>query len=353
MNRLDRYIAATVVAGAAVALLIILSLTVVFEFIDETGEVGEGGYGLATALLYVLLIAPQRAHEAFPIATLIGALVGLGGLAARHELVAMRAAGASVFAIARAVVGGGMVLAVLALALGEWVAPPAERLARQLRADALEGRVSSAIAGGFWVRDGERFIHVERAPRPDVIEGVSVYAIRDGALDSLLRARRGVYTRDAWQLRDVERVEFRAQRVVTRTQPRATLASGIAPGMLEVVVMPPQALALTDLHAYIGHLEANGLDSAQYRLAFWVKIATPLATLTMLVLTVPLVFGTLRRVGAGQQIFVGVLIGVAFFLANRLLANAGLIYGLPPLFSALAPTAVFLAVGLWGLSRVR
>ena len=60
-----------------------------------------------------------------------------------------------------------------------------------------------------------------------------------------------------------------------------------------------------------------------------------------------------RSAGAGQQIFIGVLIGLAFFLANRFLNNAGVVYGLPPAVSALAPVLAFLALGLWGLRRVR
>jgi Predicted permease YjgP/YjgQ family. len=54
----------------------------------------------------------------------------------------------------------------------------------------------------------------------------------------------------------------------------------------------------------------------------------------------------------GQQIFIGVMIGLAFFLLNRFLGNVGLVYGLPPALSALAPTVLFLLIGLWGLRRV-
>jgi lipopolysaccharide export system permease protein len=131
------------------------------------------------------------------------------------------------------------------------------------------------------------------------------------------------------------------------------IGGALRPATLEVVVQEARTLPGRELLRYIDYLERNDLRSDRYRLALWVKIATPLATVVMLLLTVPLVFGSQRRVGVGQQVFSGVLIGLAFFLLNRFLGNAGLVYGLPPAFSALAPTALFMGIALLGLRRVR
>ena len=73
----------------------------------------------------------------------------------------------------------------------------------------------------------------------------------------------------------------------------------------------------------------------------------------MLLLTVPLVFGGVRSSGAGQRIFLGVLIGFAFILLNRLLIRVGLVYGLPPALSALLPTLLVLSGGIYGIVRLR
>ncbi len=348
--RLQRHIAGTVMLGALVALVVVLALMMAFEFIEEAAD-ARGP--LTDVLLEVLLMTPQRAYEIFPITTLIGALVGLGALASRHELVAMRAAGASLLAITRAVLTAGVVLAGGAVALGEWVAPPAQQLAQQWRAQTNEGGVAQGAAGGVWVRDEPRFVHIERVPNPEIIEGVSAYEVRNHRVVEVIRAARGRWSDGAWQLRDVRRVRPGPERIKRSQISSLRLESDVTPATLEVVVLSPQSLPLVDLYTYIQYLEGSGLDSAQYRLAFWVKVAKPLATLTMLLITVPLILGTLRSVGMGQKIFVGVLIGIAFFLGHRLLANAGLVYGLSPALCALAPTAVAFALGVWGLMRLR
>ncbi len=353
MRLLDRYIVRVVIGGSLIALLIIMSLNMVFEFVDETGNVGEGDYTTGRAFIYVMLTLPYRAYEAFPFATLIGALMALGGLAARHELVAMRAAGVSVRRIAWAVVVAGVLLAACAVALGELVAPNAERLAQTLRTSAIEGQVSGGPAGGFWVRDGDRVLHVDRAPHPTVIEDVVIYKLDGPRVAQITRADLGRYDGDGWRLSEVRETTFNAESVSERTRDEVFMESTLRPETLEVVVVEPATLPVADVLTYIDYLERNGLESDRYRLAVWVKVAMPLSTIAMLVITVPLVVGSQRSTRTGQRLFIGVIIGLAFFLTSRLLANAGVIYGLPPALSALGPAVVFLAAGVWGLTRVR
>ena len=73
----------------------------------------------------------------------------------------------------------------------------------------------------------------------------------------------------------------------------------------------------------------------------------------MLIIAAPFVFNFQRNAGAGQRIFIGILIGISFFLINRLLGSMGLVYGLPPLLSATLPLLLFLLGGVWMLRKVR
>ncbi len=352
MKRLDRYLATTVMGGALAGLFVIVALSFIFEFIDEADDIGRGGYDLASAMLVVALSMVQRAYEAFPMATLIGALVSLGALAARSELTVMRAVGVSVGQIARAVVAAGVLLALLAAAIGEWVAPPATRLAQTVQAEALGGPVG-AVGGGFWARDGIYRIRAEQVIQPDLLADVRAYEVGEGKLERIITAPQARFVDGQWSLEGATITRFFDNRVAVSSNTDVVIGGELQPETLEVVVVEAATLAASELLRYIGYLQANDMDSSAYQLALWVKIATPLATVVMLLLTVPLVFGSQRSAGVGQQIFLGVLIGLAFFLLNRFLGNVGLVYGLPPALSALAPTVLFLGLALLALRRVR
>jgi lipopolysaccharide export system permease protein len=88
-------------------------------------------------------------------------------------------------------------------------------------------------------------------------------------------------------------------------------------------------------------------------LAFWTKIVAPLANLAMLFIAMPFAFSQQRSISTGQRLVIGILIGLLFYLFNRLLGNVVLLYGLPPLLGACLPMLVLYSIGFWALSRVR
>ena len=90
---LDVYLARTVMVSALLAGAVLLGFDLISALFNELDEVGEGGYTLSHALLYTAYTAPRRMYELFPTVALIGCVLGLGGLASRSELTAMRAVG--------------------------------------------------------------------------------------------------------------------------------------------------------------------------------------------------------------------------------------------------------------------
>ncbi len=79
----------------------------------------------------------------------------------------------------------------------------------------------------------------------------------------------------------------------------------------------------------------------------------PLVILVMVFLAVPLLFGTLRSVGIGQRVFIGVLIGIAFYIVNKGFSQLAVVYALNPLLAAVAPGLLCFAVAIWVLRKVR
>ena len=94
MNTLDRYLYRTVLLYTLMTMAVLLALAALVLFISEQGDIGVGTYSAGDAFLFTLLNLPQTAFELLPIGALIGALMGLGNLAAGSELVVTRASGA-------------------------------------------------------------------------------------------------------------------------------------------------------------------------------------------------------------------------------------------------------------------
>ena len=125
MGKLDRYIARHVLAAMLLVLLVLGGLDIVFTLIDELGD-SEGGYGMLAAFKYVLYTAPRHVYELLSPTALIGSLAGLGSLAAANELVGMQAAGYSRWQLTRAVMQPAILVMLLGVVLGEYLAPQLE-----------------------------------------------------------------------------------------------------------------------------------------------------------------------------------------------------------------------------------
>ncbi|HET8700305.1 MAG TPA: LPS export ABC transporter permease LptG, partial [Nitrococcus sp.] len=251
MRLLDRYIARTVIAGTLIVLLVIVSLDLLFSFLKESQDTGQGGYTIWLALLYVLLTTPASAYQAFPFATLIGSLIGLGGLAARSELVVMRGTGISALAIARPLIITGLSLALVAMGIGEWLAPRTDRLATKLQTNATGGPLSAGGDSGFWARDGDRYVHARQVPEADVLEDIHIYAFHGNHLDYITTAWRAHYEDGVWVLQAPVTTRFAADGGVQVSRAAsARYHSELKPDVLAVVVVEPQTLPITQLWTY-------------------------------------------------------------------------------------------------------
>ncbi len=355
MRILDRYLLAVLLRSTLAALGVLLAVDLFFAFINEVQDLGQGHYRLADALLYLALTLPDRAYAMFPMAALLGGLLGLGGMAAASELVAMRAAGISILRIGLSVLLAGAVMLLVMMPLGEGVAPVADEYAQWHKAMAKSQHISFRSRGGLWVRDGNRFIHF-REIRPDgSVGGVRVFELdADFHLVRTLTAASARYEGGRWILRDVH--EGRALpdggwRLAR--QDRRRLGALLAPEFLSLVNVRPEHLSLRELHRYLGYLHRNALDARAFELAYWHRLLQPLAVLVMLWVALPFVFGPLRRSGTGQRLLVGVLVGILFYLLNQMMGHFGQIYGLRAYASALLPSLLFFVLAGLALRRQR
>lgn len=352
MRLLDRYLAVTVAKSILMTLLVLTVLTFVLTFIDEMEEVGRGEYRVMDAFMVALSITPRFIYEAFPVSALIGALLGLGGMANHGELVAMRAAGVSLHHILVAVLKLGIALMLVVLLVGDLIAPVTEQYGQRLRLEKQHKQITMRSKYGFWAKDGNAVVNIRSILPGGHLKGIYIYEFsEENKLQLVTFAAKGDYLVDKWVLRGVRQSSIAESGVSSRKLKQASWESILDPAMLSVIVVKPFMLPMWELHEYVKVMKRNNQDAANYEVAFWTKLATPIATIAMLVLTVPFVLGSLRSVSVGQRIFTGVLLGTLFYLFSRGFSFLVVVYDWYPFTVALFPVMVFLLAGSFFLQR--
>jgi lipopolysaccharide export system permease protein len=354
LSRIDRYIGRGVVVGTLLVLAVIAAVTTLLSLAEALPSYGRGSFGVAALVRYVLLSQARKLYEIFPVATLIGTLLGLSALALGSELTAMRAAGVSTLRILGAAMKTGVALVLVSTLFGEFVVPWAENTAQLGRARALEISLQQK-GSGLWLREGSRYVNIGEV-LPDLsLLRVSVFEVNEAfRLHAQTYAQRAVYvpTEKAWRLEGVRDTTVNEDQLkVQRVEQRLWQAS-LTPEMVNVFSVQPEGLSAIQLARYIEHLRNNGQDTARYRLAFWQKVLLPLATATMILLAAPFVFQHFRSGGMSKRLFIGVLLGLVFVILNRTFGFLGLLYGLPPILGAGIPLFLFFLLALYALRRV-
>jgi lipopolysaccharide export system permease protein len=350
---LDRYVGKTVIVSILMVLLVLLILVAFGGLMEELGDVGEGEYTTADAFLYVLLIIPRRTYEIFPVAVLLGSMIGLGGLASNSELTAMRAAGVSLGRIVLSALRAGVVMMAVVIIVGELIAPNTEHYAETMRATRLSKQITLQSEYGFWARDGGSFVNIRQILPGARLKDIYIYEFtKEGKLRVATHAGFAQYRDNRWLLSNIHQSEFSDQGVTSKQMDSASWDSMLNPALLNVVVVRPTMLPAWGLYRYIRFMHENGQSAIPFEVAFWSKMVMPVVTLVMVFLSVPFVFGMLRTVGIGPRIFVGTLIGTGFFLLNKMFSHLAVVYELNPLFAASFPAFAMLALGFWVLRRV-
>ena len=365
---LDRYIGRSILTTSLLVLLTLVALAGIFGFISELDDVGKGNYTVVNALQYIFLTLPSKAYLLFAPAVLLGSLLGLGALASNSELTVMRAAGISNGRIIRAVLMTGVALMLLIALLGETIMPKAEQIAEEIRLTALEQRLSVKGRNGLWIKSGSKYVNISTVMPDFTLLDVHIHDFNGVELTKSIRAARAIRSDAAnskdWILQEVEMTNFDVENVgITRSDEQlwseisgVSSENGDIPNLISVDVLKSlkgsaESLSARNLYDQIQYLKENQLDSRSVELAFWTKIASPLATIVMLMLSLPFVFASQRSGGAGQKIFIGIMLGIVYVLVNKLLTQLALANGMSPLVSAALPLICFLVIAILGIQR--
>jgi lipopolysaccharide export system permease protein len=325
-----------------------------FEIIAELDDT-QGDYQTPQAILYTLLRLPNLAFEMMPVAALIGSLLGLGALASNSEIVVMRSAGISVSRMSGMVALSGLVLLVFTALIGEFIGPPLDLYAREMRTQARYEQGDERLGSATWVKDGPVYLHLERISAEFEFGSIYLYRFNDkNQLASIAKAENsGIDDYDNWILESLRETRFSNDGVQVVESSVSIESFEVNSELLGSSLAKPLSLSARGLLVYIDYLKRNSLDASQYESELWNRAARTLAIVIMPILSLAFVFGSLRSGGAGSRLAIGVIIGLAYYLASETLANSGQVFNLNPIIISWVPSLALLLVTLFALARIR
>jgi lipopolysaccharide export system permease protein len=286
------------------------------------------------------------------LAVLLGSMLSLGSIASNSEIVAMQASGVSMAKLITSVLQAAVILALLSFLLTEWVVPASEVSAHNLKNQAQNKSSALFVKEGLWIKDESRVLHIDKLLPNGIALNIDIFQLDpQGKLVSITRVGRALPVEQGWELQQIEKSIIGDDGLDTESYDRLIYEGRITPQVLGVLIIEPQQMSSGDLYAYLNFLDQNKLDTRVERLIFWQKIFSPLAVIVMCLLALPFVLGAQRQGNTGQRLLVGILLGLAFVVVDRLVTQLAVQFGVNAILVALLPGLIFLAVAIFLLAR--
>ena len=349
---INRYLMRTIHLGTFTVLLALVGLGMFFMFIGELKDLGDGAYDLPQVAKFVALSVPEKLVEFMPVAVLLGSILSLGSLASNSEIIAMQASGVSLAKLIASLLQAAVILALLSFLLAEWIVPASEISALAVKNLAQGKSTALFVKEGLWIKDESRVLYIDKLLPDGIARNVEIFQLDPQAkVISITRVGRAIPVEQGWELQQVERSIIGDNRVDTSSYDRLIYNGSLSPQLLAVLMIEPQQMSSGDLYAYLNFLQENKLDASAEQLIFWQKIFSPLAVIVMCLLAFPFVLGAQRQSNTGQRMLIGILLGLAFIVVNRLVTQLAVHMGVNAILVALLPSLIFLAVTIYLLAR--
>lgn len=377
LSRYVKFNALFAIVGAVVGLW---ALQLVFSYLSELDSLDDS-YTMGQAIQYILYRSPYFLEQFIPTGALLGAVVGLGLLANKSELVVMRAAGVSVYRIVGWVLQPALIFVLLALAINQFVLPTSNQLAKEINDEDSRSLVTSVR--GYWTMqprfesledgstkpDGSDILYIDYADVQGNIGEVKRWHLdNDGNLQTAIHAKDGQYigreplnTTDSepseqyryeWQLNDMTKLTinqgFDSSQDIA---PSDTLSLPFAPDSVYLLTRKAEDLSLTQLYEHRQFMRQQGTRSLSHELAFWQKLLSPLSILSLVIVACSFVFGSLRTHSLGLRIVVALLFGLLFSYVQDLVGFVSLATGFSPMLMVILPIIASAILGGYLLKR--
>ena len=358
MKTIRRLIFGEVMVAVVLVTFGFTALFLFFDFVSELQAVGRlksSGYQSPQAFLYVALMAPSHIYELFPITVLIGTIFVMARFAQSSEFTILRTSGLGPWLALRTLLGLGLCFVVFTFAIGDYIAPLADRTATLLKSQ-FQGRLTVGKTGA-WLKEKQAYssyaVNVGALASDSSMTDVRIFEFDNlGAMVSVTTGKKGTFREDeSWLLDGVERTEFTGPESSPPKAERAAMESfrwptQISAEMVAAAVLRPERMGTFDLFKYMSHLKANGQSAQKYEIQFWKKVFYPLSCLVMVVLALPFAYFHFRSGSIAGYVFGGVMAGISFVLLNNVLGDLGNLQGWQPWFTAALPGLIYSVISL-------
>ncbi|MDI6739606.1 MAG: LptF/LptG family permease [Candidatus Edwardsbacteria bacterium] len=350
MRILDRYLVREFLKSLAFALLAFVLLFILVDIFEKLDLFIDAKAPALLVALFYLYQTPYIIVLTLPVAMLLASLATVRQLARNHEIVAMKAAGISLYRIFAPLFALGFAISLAILAVGETAVPFTNQKKGRLERKQIRRQNDGETILFNVLYDGSRGqqYYIKQYNVPEAAMDSVIIAEKAGAtaMKKRIDARSGRWAGRHWVLEKVTVRKFNPDGSEDVAQFDAYVLAGFdeTPQSFSKKQPLPDEMGFFQLRTFINQLNRSGVDAQKFVVDLYLKISFPFANLIILIFGLPLLANA-RKSGTAMGFAISLLICFVFWGMLQTGRALGHNATLPPVLAAWLPNAVFGAVG--------
>jgi lipopolysaccharide export system permease protein len=350
MKILERYISRQFSAALGFSLLAFLLIFVVVDLIEHLDTFIDKQAPVLLVVKYYLYFTPYIILLTLPVAMLLASLFSVSSLSRHKELMAMKAAGISLYRILLPLFRLALGVSLFSLLMGEVVVPYTNNKKNQIYSWQIRQHAPGPklIRRNLYLQGTEGRIYYiqEYDGQKQLAKGVLIQKYNQGLLTMRIDAQEMAWEEGGWTLSDGmirEFAEDEEKAIPFQSIRRPELEE--TPQDLMRRQKDPLEMDFFELREYIQRVQRSGGEVHRERVDLFLKIAFPFANLIIVLFGAPLASNP-RRSGAAVSFAISLFICFVYYSFLRVGQALGYKGSVPPLVAAWMGNVLFGLAGV-------
>jgi len=343
MKILNRYITKTLLIYTLTVLVIWLGVYGFFNYLDEISSIGQANYTSVSAFKYIAFQIPEIAYKHASPVILLGCVLGMGYLATTNQLLILRVSGLSVMKLTLLTVKKALMFVFIIIFIGEVFAPISSEMAEKSRAKDLGYSFASQSQQGFWIKEGDKYIRVNKNFDGNSFGGVTLIQTNNNKkVDTVISSDIAIFNGEslAFGNTDIFSVDNDSNFNVVSHKKRNSYNQSVSfdQDLINSLRKEPRELTTWNIFKHMQFLNDNKLKADIYEVELYKRLVKPVTLVAMILLAMLFIFGSNRNATLGKKIFLGIALSLTFELTSRVGGALSIAFSIDPLMSAIVPS---------------
>jgi lipopolysaccharide export system permease protein len=345
----------TLVVGVLCGILVVYLCV---DFLQKADKLIRFHPTLSQVARYFIYSIPGMITMSLPMATLIATLLSLGNLSRHNEIIAMRASGISLRKIIVPMLAGGIAISAFGFINNEFIMPIYSSRATYIKNIDIEKRQQRVMfqQRKLWLRGPDNSIaNIELvAPNRNEMIGLNIYKLNsDFSIRERIKADSLLWENGAWRLQHSVTFTRYGDAVMSYSSDGQVFNIVDSPNDLGMIVKSSEEMSFKELWDYVKRLKTSGYKAITYEVDLYSKIAFPLSSVLMVLISIPFSIHKVRSGSASKGFAFAIFIAFVYWTLMSIGQSLGRSGAVPPLIAAWFANIFFGITALIVLARIQ